>query len=238
MKPTKIFDPEKTHFNIARLKKEGDEYQIVVDPDKAVEFKEGEVVDVKDVLKSEGIFFDAKKGEHAGEERMSEVFGTEDHLEIAKIILTQGEVQLTAEHRAKVRETKRKRIIFLISQNACDPKTKLPHPPNRIEAAMEEAKVRIDEFKRASDQVQDIIKLLRPIIPISIEQREVSVHIPSQMAGKAYSIVQQYATIKEESWENDGSWTGIAQLPAGMLNDFIDKLNNDTHGSVQTEIIR
>ena len=238
MKPTKTFDQERVHFNIAKYKKAGEEYQIVIDPDKAVEYKEGAEVSIEEVLKSEGIFFDAKKGEHASEERMKEVFGTDDPLHIAKIILKEGEIQLTAEHRAKIREDKRKRIVILICKNACDPKTKLPHPPNRIESAMEEARVRIDEFRTAQDQVADIIKQLRPVIPISIEHREIKVHIPSTHAPKMYGNIGHYGTIKQEKWENDGSWTGTVDVPAGMVNDFFDKLNALTQGGVHTEILK
>lgn len=238
MKPTKTYDQERVNFNLAKYKKAGVEYQIVVDPDKAVAFKEGEDIDVDEVVMSEEIFFDAKKGERAGEERMQEIFNTEDPLSIAKIILTEGEIQLTAEHRAKVRDAKRKTIIALIVKNACDPKTKLPHPATRIENAMEEAKVKIDEFKSSRDQVNDIIKQLRPVLPISIEHREISIHIPATHAAKVYGNLQSYGNIKEDSWENDGSWKGIVEVPAGMVNDLFDKLNAATQGGVHTEILK
>ncbi len=237
MRPTQTYDQEKVHFNLARLKKGGANYELVVDPDKAVAFKEGSDIDIRDIIKSQDVFFDAKKGEHASLERMAEVFGTSDTLEIAKIILTEGEIQLTSEHRAKVREDKKKQIINLICKNACDPKTKLPHPPLRIERAMEEAKIRIDEFKRAEDQVSDIIKSLRPIIPISVETRKVNVHVPNNHAAKLYGVMQNFGKITQEKWLDDGSWKGVVELPAGLVNEFFDKLNSDTHGSVHTEII-
>ena len=34
----------------------------------------------------------------------------------------------------------------MIHRNAVDPKTGLPHPPQRIESAMEEAKIHVDEI--------------------------------------------------------------------------------------------
>ena len=180
MKPTKTFDQERVHFNLGRLRKAGSVYEVVVDPDKAVAYKEGGDVSIEEVLKAEAVFFDAKKGEHAGEERMEEVFGTSDPVKVAKVILDEGEVQLTAEHRARVREDKRKRLVQLIARNACDPKTKAPHPPSRIENAMAEAKVHMDEFKKPEDQVSAVLKKLRPVIPITVEERELSVVLPAQ----------------------------------------------------------
>jgi ribosome maturation protein SDO1 len=171
MKPVQNFVQERVHFNLAKLKKAGETYEIVVDPDKAILHKEGAKVDIEDVLKAQKIFNDASQGEHASEERLREVFGTDDALQVAEIILKEGEIQLTAEHRAKVREEKRKRIVQMIAKNTCDPKTKLPHPVLRIENAMEEAKIRINEFKRPEDQLNDIIKDLRPLLPLSMETR-------------------------------------------------------------------
>ncbi|MBN1275336.1 ribosome assembly factor SBDS [Candidatus Woesearchaeota archaeon] len=238
MRPTKTYDQERAQFNLARLRKAGVEYEIVIDPDKAIAYKEGEKVDLEEVLLAEDVFFDAKKGEHASEERMQEVFGTADPLVIAALILKEGEIQLTAEHRAKVRENKRKRLVQLIARNACDPKTKLPHPLARIEHAMEEAKVRVDEFKKPEDQVQDVIKQLRVVLPISVELRVAGVHIPAVHAGKAYGAVQGFGKVRKEEWLNDGSWKAELELPAGLVNELIDKLNNMTHGSTTVDIIK
>ncbi len=233
-----VYSQEKIHLNLARLKKAGGVFEIVVDPDKAVEYLEGkENITLDEVLKSQDIFFDAKKGEHASEERLKEIFGTTDALKIAEKILKEGEVQLTAEHRARIREEKKKQIINLISRNTCDPKTKLPHPPTRIEIALEEAKVKIDEFKKAEDQVNDIIKALRPILPISIETRKIKVKLLDTAAAKAYGTIRNYGKITQEKWNNDGSWEGVIEVPAGLVNEFFDKLNSMTHGGAETEII-
>ncbi len=236
MRPENIFDQEKVRFNLARIKKGGSVYEVVVDPDKAVLYKEGAEIDLREVLKAEDVFFDAKKGEHASVERMKEVFGTDDPLRVAKIILKEGEIQLTAEHRARIREEKKKQIINIIARNTCDPKTKLPHPLLRIERAMEEAKVKINEFKKAEDQVNEIIKALRPIIPISVESRKISVRVPSNYAAKLYGVIQGFGTITNEKWLDDGSWSGVVEIPAGLVNEFFDRLNSETHGSVHTEI--
>ncbi len=238
MNPNKTFDQERISFNLARLKRAGGNYELVVDPDVAVSYKEGADVDIKDVLKAEEIFFDAKKGELASEERMKEVFGTDDVLKIAAIILKEGEIQLTAEHRAKVRENKRKVIVQLIARNACDPKTRLPHPLVRIENAMEEARIRIDEFKRPEDQLSDVIKELRVLLPISIETREAFVHIPAMYTGRAHGVLQQLGKLSKEEWKNDGSLECVVTLPAGMLNEFIDKVNGLTHGDATVDMLK
>ncbi|MBN1386141.1 ribosome assembly factor SBDS [Candidatus Woesearchaeota archaeon] len=233
------FDHEKLkHFNLARLKKGGQVFEIVINPDEAIDYKNRKVKDLKEVLRSENIFHDAKKGIMASETAMKEIFETEDKLKIADMILQEGEIQLTAEHREKLREAKKKRIITLIARNACDPKTGHPHPPQRIENAIEEAKVKFNEFKSAEDQVNDVVKQIRAVLPIKFEQREIEIRIPPNFAAKSYSILQRFGKLLQQDWKNDGSLLCVIEIPVGLQNDLLDELNQMTHGGVETKILR
>ena len=173
-------DHERVHFNLAKLKKEGQHFEIAIDPDLAIAFKNGKKIDIEDIVKSEKVFSDVKKGLRSSEQELMKVFSTDDFMTVAKQILEQGEIQLTTEYRDQLRQDKHKKVVMLISRNAMDPKTKLPHPALRIENAIEEAKVKIDEYKTAEEQVEDILKKLRTIIPIKFEKREIAVKIPAQ----------------------------------------------------------
>jgi len=49
-----------------------------------------------------------------------------------------------------------------------DPKTGLPHPPQRILNAMDEAHVHMDPFRRAPDQVAGVLETVQEILHISL----------------------------------------------------------------------
>jgi len=232
------FDKERVAINLAKLRKGGQVFELAIDPDQAIAFKEGKISDVKSVLKAEHIYLDAKKGELAPAHIMRSIFQTEDILKIAETILKEGEIQLTSEYREKLREEKKRRIINMIHRNGVDPKTHLPHPIMRIEAALEEAKVKIDDFKKAEDQLQDIIKQIRPVLPISFEVKEIAVKISPDYAAKSYSTISQFGKILRDDWQTDGSWVVVVEIPAGLQNDFFDKLNELTHGEVETKILK
>ncbi len=223
---------------IARLKTHGETFEILVDCDNALLVKQGKKKDLTDVLATEKIFTEAKKGIVASEKKMQEVFGTSDRLDVAKIIIQKGDVQVTAEHRSKQFEEKRKQILEYIHKNGVDPRTNLPHPLQRLELAFEEAKIRIDEHKDAVAQVQEILKKLQPLLPIRFERKQIEVHIPAQHAGKCYGTVKAMGKILRENWENDGSWRGLVEIPGGMQTEFFDKLNTVTHGEVETEVVK
>jgi len=218
-------------LSLARIKKFGQNFEISIDPDAAMKYRAGEV-GIDEVLLVDDIFTDAKKGLKATDNELQKVFQTTDTEKIAEIILKSGEIQSTAEQRSGERDQLKKKLIHLIHQQAIDPTTKLPHPVTRIEAALAEGKVPIDYNKSAEDQFDEVVKKLRPIIPISIEMATLTITIPSQYSGKAYNIVSSGSKILKDTWNGDGSWTVSVELPAGMKPDFVEKLNSLTHGEV------
>jgi len=223
---------------IARLKKGEEHFEVLVDPYAAADLIDGKEVNIVQNLAIDAIFKDSKKGTHASEESLQKNFGTNDISEITKQIIKKGDIQLTTEQRNKMQKNKRNRIIETIVKNAMDPKTKAPHPRQRIELAMEQAGVHIDPFKPVNEQVKLIIELLRPIIPISMENIKISVKIPAEYIGKAYGTIRNFGSLEREDWQSDGSWIGIIRIPAGMQNDFYDKINDVTKGNVSTKILK
>ncbi len=220
---------------VAKLKIGENNFEILVDCEKALEFKEGKKVDMEDVLATNDIFSDVKKGKHAA--NLSSVFGTEDVYEISKKIIKNGEVQLTTEYKAKLMEEKKKKIVYLIHRNAINPDTNLPHPPQRIQSAIEEAKVRIDEYKTAEEQVKDVVTKIRGILPLRYEMREISIKIPAASAGRSFGIVKQYGKILKDEWQQDGSLVVNLEIPAGIQIELEDKMNDITKGGVEITVV-
>jgi len=217
-------------LTLAKIKKYGETFEISVDPNKALEYKKGLISDIQDVLLADNIFTDAHKGEVASQSELENAFKTTNVDKIAKIILQEGEIQLTSEHRAHEREQKLKKLISMINRQAVDAKTSFPHPPARIEAALEQGKIHLDDHKTIEEQFDGIISKLRPIIPLKIEQKKLMINIPPQHTGKAYNVVKSNSKILKENWNNDGSWSVEVELPAGFVPEFMDKVNAATHG--------
>tara|TARA_Y100000310_G_scaffold144031_1_gene143363 strand:- start:4289 stop:5008 length:720 start_codon:yes stop_codon:yes gene_type:complete len=230
-------DKERVSLDIARLRKEGKDFEICIDPDKALSLKNGGNIDIRDVLVVEKIFSDAKKGLEASEKDIKGVFGISDIFDIAKIIVKKGDIPLTTEYRNKLREQKRKQIIQIIHRNGVDPKTHISHPITRLENAIESAKVHIDENKPVQAQVQEILKKIRTILPIRFEVKEIAVKIPADYAPKSYSIIHSFGKIIKEEWQKDGSLVSVVEIPGGLEEDFHQKLNGLCHGEVESKVL-
>lgn len=222
---------------IARFSSHGMNFEILVDPDLAVSLREGKQVDVRSMLAIDKVFKDARKGEAASEEGLVKVFGTSDVFKVAEQIVRNGEIQLTTEQRRRMREEKIKQIVAIISRRAINPQTGTPHPPARIEAALREAKVHIDEFKSAEEQIPKIVKALLPILPLKFEVRKVAVKIPPAYVGKAIHSVRKLGTVRQEEWLQDGSWVVLLEFPAAIEAEVYEKLNELTKGEVETRVV-
>jgi len=152
-------------------------------------------------------------------------------------ILLNGELQLNKEQREKFVSEKKKKLLDILTKNCINPQTQKPHPPQRIERALDEAKVNIDPFNPIEDQVEAIIKALQSIIPIRMERQQMSISIPAEFTGKAYNMVKTLASITKEDWKSSGSVECVVEIPAGISVEFLDKLNKITHGRAMTKII-
>ena len=114
---------------IARISVMGERFEILVQPDNALNYKLGKQIEISKILVTDEIFTDSGKGLRASEDKLRIAFKTTDPFTIAAIILQQGELQLTIKQRRELVEEKRRQIIAFLTRNCIDPRTRSPHPP-------------------------------------------------------------------------------------------------------------
>jgi len=223
---------------IARLKTHGKTFEVFVDPEGALALKRGEAVKIENIIAVEDVFSDAKNGDRPAEQDVINAFGTTDALQIAQKIIIDGELHLTTDQKKKIQEEKRARVINIIATNGINPQTKGPHPPARIEAAMNEAGVHLDPMKNVDELVEIVMKAIRPIIPIRFEEVRIAIKLPAEFAAKAYGAVAGFGTLTKQEWQNDGSWIGVITIPAGRQDELYSLLNRLTKGSAETKFLK
>ena len=224
----------------ARLESHGAQFEVLVDPDAALAIKRGEFDgEIEEIVASETVFEDAGTGDRPAESDVEDAFGTTDDLAIIPQVIERGEIQITADQRREMQEQKHRQLIDRIARNAVNPQMdNAPHPPERIETALEEAGFHVDPMDPVEQQVDDALDALRPIIPIRFDEITVAVRIPPEYAGSTQAQVRQFGDLEEEEWQNDGSWIGVLTFPAGMQNEFYDLVNEHTSGEAETQIVK
>jgi len=221
---------------IVKMRKEGNEFEILVNSDLAYEYITGKRTDALSVLEAEDIFKDSRKGERQSEDKIKKAFGTTDIAKVAEIMLKSGDVPITTEQRNKLLEEKRKQIVNIIATNSIDIRTNAPNPPLRIENAMKEAKISIDPFKNATEQIDEIVRKINMIIPIKFAVAKVEVTIPPEYANRSYGTLKKYG-LKSEQWLSNGSLQATLEFPAGMQTEFFDRINSATQGKAIVKVL-
>lgn len=222
----------------ARLSIGSKKFEILVDPNKALEFKKGASISMSDILAYPVVYKDAKTTEEVAAADLQGAFGTTDAYKIAEKIIKQGEMQVTTEQRRQMVEQKRTQIAAIIARQAVNPQNNLPHPPQRILNAMDQAGVNVDPFADANVQVDKILKVIKPILPIKFQKIVLQLKITPQFAGKAYPVLKTAGNMQQEQWLNDGSLQVNLEIMAGVQDELTQKLANLTHGQYEVKVLK
>ncbi len=226
---------------VARLSRFGTTFEILVDPERVEElygrWDEAPSDEIDTLMAIDDVFVDWSEGERASTEQKTKSFETQDVTTIARRILKEGEIQLTQDQRKRMLEQKHKRIITTISRETWNPQTKMPHPKERIERALDEAKWRTDPLRPVEEQVQEAFKKLRPLLPIAFERVKVALKVPAEYTGSAIGHLRSLGDVQKEEWQTDGSLIAVLEIPAGTQTEVYDRLNALTQGSVETRLL-
>ena len=145
--------------------------------------------------------------------------------------------RLTSEQKKEMIDNKKKQILSHIVANAMNPQTGGAHPPQRIENAIVEAKYNFDPIKSVEKQVEDILRKIRPLIPISFEKVKAAIKVPAIHVGKCYGQISGLGTIENEEYQSDGSWIGIVKMSAASYKELETLLGSVTKGAAELKII-
>ncbi|MFB6199466.1 MAG: ribosome assembly factor SBDS [Candidatus Nanohaloarchaea archaeon] len=212
---------------------DGKTFEILVEPEPAKKAKfDDEDFDMPHMLFVQEVFTDADQGKRASPSELEQKFGTKQLMEAAEEIFEKGDMQLTTDQKAEMRKEKRKQIVDMIARRVQNPKTGNPHPPKRVENALEEAGFNVNWDSDVEEKFQDAIDAIRPIIPVSLEEKTVAIKIPVDKAGKAYDKIQNVADVKDEEW-GEKSFIAKVELPAGVLSNLMEELQQITSGEAQ-----
>ncbi len=222
---------------VARLESHAYRFEILVDPHAIEKIKKGQI-DIENDLAMPEIYKDVRKGEKASEESLKEAFKTVNIAQIAIEIVRKGQIQLTTEQRREMYDERRKQIINIIAREGINPQTNTPHTPYRISQAMDEAKVHVDPFKSAEDQVQSVLKAIMPLIPIRFEKARLAVRLVGDAYGRIYGELSRSGYIVKEEWGKDGSWMGVLEVPAGLQGDIIESISRKGGDKVQIKVLK
>ncbi|MBI4440951.1 ribosome assembly factor SBDS [Candidatus Woesearchaeota archaeon] len=228
------------HYNVARLTipKTKQVFEIDIEPQRALEFRHGKDIDIRDVLKVQRIFHDVSKAEFAKNTELKEFFDTEDPLEVAKVILQKGEIQPTIDELARLHEEKKKRIFDVLIKYAVTAKTRKPINAEHLESIIHQGKVKMDIHEPDSWLIRKIVEAAKSIMPLDFDVHKIQVTLAPQFIEQARYHMKTLTKIVSEEMLPDGSWQVTAEVPVGIKEELFNYLNALTHGKFSSKLVR
>ena len=206
--------------------------------------KEGSVRKYRDgkmgwdnILISDEVYTNWKKGDKPNAKDLKNVFGTSDLQKCLHEIIDKGELQLSSKERKKDYEDKKGEVIYYIHKNYIDPKTHYPHPIHTLETYLEKVNYTIEPQGDTRRQAEDIVKKLQYQGIIFKKGRiDYNLSLNYQYMGKCTNIIHKFADIMSERQTSEGISYDLSIGPSEVDNFMVD-LNKITKGDYELKII-
>lgn len=212
-------------------------FEILVHPQQAWSYRQGEKIPLEDIIEDFIIFDDFSQGQKTSVEDLITYFGTDDEKKIIDLILHRGELLITQEQRNLFLKEKREEIVRFLAENAVNSKTKVPYPPQRIEKAILESGYNINMQRSSRDQAIEIIKLLQKILPMSLEKTTIQFTISPADSARMNAFLHNQGEIIDENWNSDGSLVLLLRVPSARRARLLDDVRDYSKGRVRSTVI-
>ena len=178
-----------TNVAVVRMKKCGKRFEIACYKNKVLNWRNKTEKNIDEVLQTQNIFVNVGKGQLAKRDDLLEVFGTEDQLEICKLILEKGDLQVSDKERQTTSESSFKEVANLIANMCVNPETQRPYSLETIEKALHDAHFSLKANRSAKQQALEMIPKLREQVKIDRAKMRIRVSVPAKNAKDRKSVV-------------------------------------------------
>jgi len=211
-------------ITLARLDVRGNHFEVLVDPQRALDYKLKRTQWSDKIMKFDDVFRDYKKGERASRDSLLKAFSTVDPHKICKVILDDGELQVPSHMRRKLLEEKKKSIMVLISRVSIDPQTNTPIPLLRVEQAFDKMSMPIDSSKDAVDQLKPILKEMKRVLPIKVKEADIEVEFPPDLMGHVRGYLESVGDMVIQPRRKGDLMTMTVKVPEATRTDVVQKM--------------
>jgi len=226
-----------TNVAVVRMKKNGKRFEIACYKNKVVAWRNKTEKDIDEVLQTPSVFINVSKGQLAKREEILAAFDTENHVEVCKMILDKGELQVSEKERNAQSESSFKEISNMIAGMCVNPDTKRPYSVSEIEKALHEMHFAMKPNRSTKQQALEAIPKLRESMKIERAKMRISISIPSKEAKLMHDKIKAlFAEIEVEDWEK-GDLEMVGLIEPGNFRAVDDLIRKDTKNRGRLELL-
>uniref|UniRef100_A0A0N5A255 Ribosome maturation protein SBDS n=1 Tax=Parastrongyloides trichosuri TaxID=131310 RepID=A0A0N5A255_PARTI len=217
-----------TNVAVVRYKKCGKRFEIACYKNKVLNWRNKVEKNIDEVLQTHTVFTNVSKGQVAKRDELVNVFETNDMLEICKLILEKGDLQVSDKERAVQTTSAYKELANLIANMCVNSETNRPFSANVIEKALKDTHIAMKPNKSVKQQALEVIPKLKETLKIDRAQMRIRCSLPGKEAKKSSKKVKEmFGTIEMEDWDEEaGSLDIVGLVDPGVykvLENFMKK---------------
>ncbi|KAL7078595.1 hypothetical protein ACQ4LE_002576 [Meloidogyne hapla] len=224
-----------TNVAIVRLKKCGKRFEIACYKNKVLNWRNKTEKNIDEVLQTQNVFMNVTRGQLAKRDDLVECFETDNQLEICKLILEKGDLQVSDKERQLTSDSSFKEVANLIANMCVNPETQRPYSLATIENALRDAHFSLKSNHSAKQQALEMIPKLRENLKIDRAKMRVRVSVPAKHAKSIHGKLKGFfETVEVEDWEKGnlemvgliepGNYKAIAELLKGDKKEKIEQI--------------
>ncbi|CAI5445990.1 unnamed protein product [Caenorhabditis angaria] len=226
-----------TNVAVVRMKKTGKRFEIACYKNKVVNWRNKTEKDIDEVLQTHNVFSNVSKGQLSKKEELMAAFGTDDQLEICKLILDKGDLQVSDKERQAASDQSLKEVSQLIASMVVNPETKRPIPPSVIDKALQEMHFSLKPNRSSKQQALEAIPKLSENLKIERAKMRIRISIPTKEAKQVHSKLKtSFSEVEVDDWA-EGGLELIGLIEPGAFRTLDEIVRNESKGNGRLEIL-
>jgi ribosome maturation protein SDO1 len=214
----------------------GHQFELAVEADLVRPYRRSTdgAVALDDVVLSDTIFSDGKRGDRASDESIA-ALGSNP----LDTILRKGEIPLTTAERRVLVEQQRKAIVSYIHRYYVQPSTRMPAPVTRIENALALVKpLRIEPFCSPAEEAAALVKRMESSLLLIKQEVEAVLTVPYAHLGTAQGIIKRLANVRSGSEKHSATGaTMTLSVAPGDYEALLAELNSKCQGEIDFSVV-
>ena len=159
-----------TNVAVVRLSRGGHRFEVACYRNKIVNYRQGTETDLSEVLQTDRVFTNVSRGEFANKKILQKVFDTSDEAHVCKLVLDEGDVQVSDMERSARLESTAREVASMVSERCVHPDSRRPYTVTQVRDAMRIAGFMVHPTHGAKQQFLDCVKLLRRTGALDVER--------------------------------------------------------------------
>lgn len=226
-----------TNVAVVRMKRCGKRFEIACYKNKVVNWRNKTEKNIDEVLQTETVFTNVSKGQVAKREELIAAFGTDNQLEICKLILEKGDLQVSEKERQVQSESLVKEVANLIANMCVNPDTKRPYSGRVIENALHDAHFSLKPNRSAKQQALEMIPKLRESMKIDRAEMRLRVSIEAKEAKYVHERLKtMFTKVEVEDWEK-GNLEMVGLIDPGSYRPIEELIQKETKKAGHVELL-